>query len=133
MSDVKALAAKLNTILHDLSETIVQVDKQIAHTDNRELHADFRSVNNIGLVEMRVLLDGEATKLKTRLELLEAHTYLADMEALHGEGNWRNIVEEESHLRLSIRAITAMRMHIPSIELKQAKLLVEAYTAKQFS
>lgn len=121
--------------MHQLSQEIAAIKMSVMEeTDNRHFHSFFEEKMETSFAHSITLVKETVSKdIPTDLDTLRAFLYLQELEEITPAGKvWRTIADEESHFRVSVKAIKALRSAYPAIGLVEAKLLIESYNRKEF-
>ena len=125
------LATKLKE-LQDIYEALPGLIKDVlAEGDNRETIPEFNAYFGETFPQVITKLGTANIAVERNLNYMRDVLYYRDIESHYGKGDWREIVERDKHLVLSVKAIHSLRMS-HGLGLREAKHVVEAYTAGLF-
>ncbi|AEH03618.1 hypothetical protein AVT69_gp193 [Pseudomonas phage PhiPA3] len=121
--------ARMATALHQLNIAMSQVQeaaKQLMKEgDPRTVEKFADEYSGLTFREAHIYLLDSGTKVAYTIEQLKEVLYLQDLESIHPDRKgWREAAKAASH---TILAIKELRTQFPELDVRSAKLIVEAY------
>lgn len=120
------LAKALKRIEADINEIVKITDEAMSNPDTRLVDL-FKDIYNSSLMESAEIVDALGPQVADKIRTLALVLYVKDMETIGPVSDWRQYVNTRP-----VEAIRTLRTDIRKLDVKEAKMVIDAYRIKPF-